>query len=743
MVALKKLFQQERTPSRPSTSLGFGGIGSDEPYFDTIESHTQNNLESGQLSPGHPSPGFPGLRASQSMDVAHHFEQIEKQFEDLHQHLAEGRPLSSQSHLPPSSGRFAVPRLQNSRHIDLLDALFSSTRHQQEANPQVHAPSSSPYNEDVAERNMTRFLRVQYRNGHASSRILSALYQEDVADRNIAKYGGATRSLSSLSCRSSPPAPGRVRTLSPDDQRRGLARRGQGKPNWTSDDDLRKRSSTPDNASAASSRASRTSSLLRQQRSAPSLSAEEKSDAQEDAPPAAVQRLGVPPAYKQGKRWSNTPLPDSPTLPMPMGDGGDNNSSAESPQVPTLKRPPITTARSSSLTSRSLSPPPSSGSASRKNVRDLSINTQLAAEGRRKITHRAIQPPTPSSYEMKRAPSIAEVMNSPLPASSPPAPSPRFKASEMMDLFNKAYMSTQAVSPHPTYETLQDAIVREINSHEAFRRVPVPSASPPFTPSETFDHGSRTARLSRSASAGQLSKIIRKSSFKKHKRNSESRRSISTSVSSKGYDRIIRRVGSFPARRRHTDAPAPSPGFLAEIQHSQETTSRPATQEPLTYMDVVFRAGTDKPSSTSGTKNAPASRKRGRSESASNLSTLARSNPDMPHKPGAVYCMQAHSTPSGGSRSSGSHEDSDDDIIHLPSVAPPPRVQIEGVDENNVRYVIDSTTAYDAQKLMGWPQRARRADSSEPPTSAACENSLSPLSRARIQLRGTRSVETY
>lgn len=737
MVALKKLFQQER----PSTSLG---LGSDEPAFDTVESHPQNNLEPGQLSPGHPSPGFPGLRASQSMDVAHHFEQIEKQFEDLHQHLSEGRPLSSQSHLPPSSGRFAVPRLQNSRHIDLLDALFSSRRHKQNTNPQVHPPSSSRYNEDVAERNMTRFLRVQHRNGHASSRILSALYQEDVADRNIAKYGGATRSLSSLSCRSSPPAPGRVRTLSPNGQTRGLARRGQEKPNWKSDDDLRKRSTTPDNASAPSSRSSRTSSLLRQQRSAPSLSAEEKSDAQEDAPPAAVQRLGVPPAYKQGKRWSNTPLPDSPTLPMPMGDGGDNNGSAESPQVPTLKRPPTATARSSSLTSRSLSPPPSSGSASRRNVRDLSINTKLAAKGRRKITHRAIQPPTPSSYEMKRAPSIAQVMNSPLPASSSPVPSPRFKASEMMDLFNKAYMSTQAVSPHPTYETLQDAIVREINSHEAFRRVPVPSASPPFTPSETFGHGSRTARLSRSASAGQLSKIIiRKSSFKKHKRNSESRRSISTSVPSKGYDRILRRVGSSPARRRHTDAPLPSPGLLADIQHSQETDPRPATQEQLTYMDVIFRAGTDKPPSTSGTKNAPAARKRGRSESASNLSTLARSNPDMPHTPGAVYCMQAHSTPSGDSRSSGSHEDSDEDIIHLPNVgAPPPRVQVEGVDENNVRYVIDSTTAYDAQKLMNWPQRARRTNSPQPPTSAAYENSLSLLSRARVQLRGSRSVET-
>lgn len=306
----------------------------------------------------------------------------------------------------------------------------------------------------------------------------------------------------------------------------------------------------------------------------------------------------------------------------------------------------------------------------------------------------------------------------------------------MMDLFNKAYMSTQAVSPHPTYETLQDAIVREINSHEAFRRVPVRDAGPPFTPSPTqnaFEH-----RLNRSASAGHISKMIRKGSLKRHKRNSESQRSISTSVPSKG---ILRRVSPSPARRRHTDAPAPSPGLLADIQQAQETMPR-ATGDQMTYMDVLFCATKDKTSSP-GAKNTPISRKRGRSESASNLGTIARSNFDMPNTPGAVYTMQAHSTPSNHSRSSGSHEDSDDDIIHLPSVgAPPPRVTIEGVDENNVRYVIDSATATDAHKLMNWPQRGRRANTPQS-TSTGCENSLSPLSRARMQLRGTRSVETY
>lgn len=730
MVALRKLFQQERSDSRLSTSPSPEANEPNDPCFGA-DSMT---LESGQLSPGLPSPGLysPGSRVSQAIDVAHRFEQIEKQFEDLHQQLETARPLSSQSHLPPgASNYFGVPRLQNSLHIDLLDAAVNSQRHQQETSFQHLSPPTSPYNEDVAERNMTRFLRIQHRNGSAGSRILSALYQEDVADRNIAKYGGQSRSLSSLSCRSSPPAPGRVRSSGLSNKGRWSKKRNPGKSTWTSDGDLRNRSSSSnrsstDNASSRSSQASRASSHLRAQRSAPSLPTEESNASQEDAIPAPVQRLGVPPAHKQGKRWSNTPLPDSPTLPLPIGDGSDNNNVATHKPIgtPSITRPPVASARSSSLTARSRSPPPS-----RKNVRDLSIDVQLAAQGRPKIAHKAIQPPTPSNYEMKRAPSIAEVMNSPLPTSSP-QPSPRFKVSEMMDLFNKAYMSTQAVSPHPTYETLQDAIVREINSHEAFRRVPVPAAGPPFTPSPTQEASEH--RLNRSASAGHISKMIRKGSLKKHKRNSDSQRSISTSLPAKS---ILRRVSSSPARRRHTDAPAPSPALFADIQQAQEAVPR-ATEDQMTYMDVLFCTAKDKISS-SESKNTPIPRKRDRSESTSNIPTITRSNFDMPNTPAAVYTMQAHSTPFKDGRSSGSHEDSDDDIIHLPSVgAPPPRVTIEGVDENNVRYVIDSATATDAHKLMNWPQRGRREHT-------GCENGLSPLSRARTQLRGTRSVETY
>ncbi|KAJ5165960.1 hypothetical protein N7492_006256 [Penicillium capsulatum] len=736
MAAFKKLFQGDRSSSRPPTSPGFAA---DEPYFGSVEAPTPDKLELSQLSPGLPSPGFPspGLNASRSLDVAHHFEQIEKQFEHLHEHLAT-RPLSGQSQLSPAlHGRFLAPKKPNSRHIDLMDALFSSEKHQEPA-VQPASPPASPYNEDVADRNMTRFMRVQHRNGHTGSRILSALYQEDVADRNIAKYGGPSRSLSALSCRSSPAAPGRVRNLSPHAQPRDVRKRSAGMPNWTSDGDLRNRSTSAQDSLSAS----HASNYLRQQRSEPSFSPDDDYDAaQEEAIPAPIQRLGVPPAYKVGDRWSNTPLPDSPTLPAPPGSSGNSGNGTSKPaSSPAPLQPSI---RSSSLTPQSQSPPPSAGSVSstsRKNKRDLSINVQLASSGRPKIVHRAIQPPTPSAYEMKRAPSIAEVMNSPLPAPSPTQPSPRFKASEMMDLFNKAYMSTKAVSPHPTYESLQDAIVREINSHEAFQRVPPPTVGPPFTPSPgraNFD-GFKPAQpeLNRSSSAGQFSKIMRKSSFRKHKRNSESRRSIS-SIPSKGYDKILRRVAPDPSPRRHTDAPPPTPGFLVDIDQSKRKGAPHAGPgEPLTYMDVLSRSGNDKALT-------PAARRRGHSESATNIAAMANAVPEFPDTPRAVYCMQAHSTPSRDSRSSGSHEESDDDILHLPSVAaPPPRVQIEGVDENNVRYMIDSDTATNAQKLMSWPQRLRRGNSPQP-TSAPSMTSLSPLSRARMQLRGARSVETY
>ncbi|KAJ5121619.1 uncharacterized protein N7515_009580 [Penicillium bovifimosum] len=716
MAALKKLFHKDKNLARPATSLGLGDYDVDEPYFHTaVDSPARSHFE------------FPS-RDSNSPDVAHLFDQIENQFEDLHDRLT--RPTSFQSQLPHDNPHNPAPKSRNGRHIDLMDALYSSeNQHQSAISEPLSAPASPRYNEDVAERNMTRFLRIQNRNGVASSRILSALYQEDVADRNIAKYSGPDRTLSSLSCRSSPAAPGRVRI--PESERRKARNRDPGKHSWVSADDLRRKVSQDRKPGSALQRP-QSHHGLRSQRSAPSLAADaEGSVSQEDAPPTppAVQRLGVPPAYKQGKRWSNTPLPDSPTIPIPGSFGG---GAAEAPSVPRPLRPPVPSSRSSSLTPISRSPPPSSGPGSKKNARGLSINTQLAATGRPKIGHRAIQPPTPSTYEGKQTPSIAEVMNSPLPVPTPITPSkssPRFKASELMGLFSKAYRSAQG--SHPTFETLQDAIVREINSHEAFRRVPKPAPGPPFTPPSDQDEFGNTSRpataLQRTSST--KSRLTKKTSFR-HKRTPETRRSISTTV---GYDRLLRRVSGSPAPpRRHTDAPPPTPGLLAEFQRKESIITRPGSGEPITYMDVLHASSEQRATKPRHRAISSVSRK-ARSESVGNLAVMARSAPDVPMPSATVYCLQAHSTPSRND----SHEDSDDDIIPLPSPSMP-RVQIEGVDENNVRYVIDAASVDDAQKFMYWPQRARNGVTSNP-----YGNSLSPLSRARMQLRGSRSVEIY
>ncbi|CAG8927038.1 unnamed protein product [Penicillium salamii] len=690
MAGLKKFFQDRNL--RPATSLGLENYNVEDANCGmAVDSPARSQFE-----------GFP--KNAQSLDVAHHFEQIDKQFEDLQDRL--DRPTSFEPLSSPTT-RFAVPRVLNGRHVDLLDALGSSDR-PRTTSPEPFSPPLTPYNEDVAERNMTRFLRIQYKKGFSPSRVLSALYQEDVADRNISKYSSAGRTMSGLSSQSSPAAPGRVRI--PEGQTRQFGRHFAKKPNWASAENLR---NPPKEDATVSPRAnSDLGTSLRPQRSAPSLCADEGFVPQEAAPPSPVQRLGVPPAHKLGKRWSNTPLPDSPTI--PITPTGDNSGAAEAPTV--LPRPFSSVSRNSP-TPRSRSPQPS-GPVSKKNARGLSINTQLAAKGTPKIVHRAIQPPTPSTGNMKRPPSIAQVMSSPLPIPSPVSPpksSTRVKAAELMNLFTKTY--TSAHGTHPTYESLHDAIVREVNSHEAFKRVPPPIPGPPFTPSAEqmalANASVQTMGLNRSAStASRMNKSF------KHKRSPESRRSISTGVG----DKFKRKVSS--PRRRHTDAPPPSAAFLSELQPKQSAAASLAAGEPITYMDVL-RASSEQP-----TLPDPDVPRRGRSDSIPNFTATLQSFPDVP-LPKTIYCMQAHSTPPS------SYEE-DDDIIHLPSLdEPTPRVQIEGVDENNIRYVIDAASEDEAQKLMCWPRRIRGGVGSN-----AFENSLSPLSRARMQLRGSRSVET-
>ncbi|KAL2862765.1 uncharacterized protein BJX67DRAFT_291418 [Aspergillus lucknowensis] len=661
MVALRRLFHAEKASSPPASG--------DQEF-------------PRQSPPGHTHP-----RNSPALSETEHFQNIERQFEVMHDRL-KARPTSPASHIPPSRAS-SRRTTKNPRHIDLLEALFSSHRYQVEAG--MVSPIT-PYNEDVAERNMAPFLRPRGgRNRNPYARIISALYQEDVADRNIAQNRRRSRSLSR--------GTGLFRLKSNQSYKLDYQRRGdvaQTQTHSSTESQLLVNSisqealySVPKSfrdqitADKIESRPS-TGGLLRSQRSAPTVLSERTSAPQGRAS-RTDRNLGIPPAHKQGDAWSNTPLPDSPTLPIETSvkrSPNDRESQQDSPAASTPSSRPPRTPRDQAL-------PISPRLGSKKNVRDLSINTELAARGRpKKIVHRAIQPPTPSNHDMRQNPSIAEVMNSPLPVATPtpsPLPSSNQKVAEIMDMFRKAYTSSQAITPHPTFETLQDAIIREINSHEAFQRVPVPEPGPPFTPSPSQGSFSKTPSPPKPSGSislkdGQLSKLIRKSSFKKHRRGSEARKSISTTVPSN----VLRDT---PSRRRHTDAPPPSPGFF-ETMDQQPSPLR----GPVTYMDLLLHS--EKPSLSQGTRN-------------TSLNNGSRAHPTAAP---SVLQMRAHTSPSTEDSSTIlSTDDSDSDIIHLPSVSGLPRVQIHGVDENNVTYIAENTTPRNAYRLMNWHRKSSRS----------------------------------
>ncbi|KAL4753265.1 hypothetical protein BDW72DRAFT_169193 [Aspergillus terricola var. indicus] len=621
MVALRRLFHAEKTPSTP--------VPGDR------ESQTQSFR------------GRPPSSMNSALSENEHFQNIERQFEVLHDQLKE-RPLSPASQVPPSRASSRLAN-RNPRHVDLLDALFSSHRYKMQSASTLSP--ITPFNEDVAERNMVPFFRQ--RNGlkrRSYTRIISALYQEDVADRNMAQntlFPAARRLTKSHSYQM-------------DDRRQRDGARGR----------ARSRSkSVRDQVVAQSNRSDPSGEgPLRTQRSAPTLS--EQTPTSEDD---ISQHLGVPPAHKQGDSWTNRPLPDSPTLPTTTSVNRGQQESSTSSRLPGDGRPPMV---------------PRSGS--KKNILDLSINTELATRGRpKKIAHKAIQPPTPNNHDATKNPSIAEIMNSPLPVATPtpsPLPSSNQKVAEIMDMFRKAYTSTQALTPHPTFETLQDAIIREINSHEAFQRVSVPEQGAPFTPSPSQDSfESATPPKPIALKEGQRRR--RKGSLIKPRRNSEARKSISTSNPSNASRRDL----NVPSRRRHTDAPPPSPGFFDTLIPRHPNPS----EEPVTYMDLLLRSK----NSTEPNGNRT-----------STVSASGASHSSFSTKP-SVLCMRAQTSPTSDSPTGFHDSDSDSDIIHLPSVSSIPQVKVHGV-ENNVADTAENTIPRKAYRLVNWPKRSSRSVSS-------------------------------
>ncbi|KAL2829257.1 hypothetical protein BDW59DRAFT_142390 [Aspergillus cavernicola] len=663
MVALRRFFQAEKAPSTPISG------DRDLSTLSTLSAHS-------------PPGRTPSSGSSQPLNENEHFYNLERQFEVMHDQL-KSRPMSPPSHIPLSRASSRLTT-KNPRHVDLLDALFSSHRYQMQS-PGLMSPIT-PYNEDVAERNMAPFLRPRGgRTRNAYKRIVSALYQEDVADRNIAQNRRRSRSLSRSTTRS------RL-TTSHSYQLNYQHGDSRGKEsqlvNSISQEALYSApKSFRDKVVSDSRDSSPSGNWLRTQRSAPTVLSEQASTSRGSAS-HTERHLGVPPAHKQGETWSNTPLPDSPTLPMVTHVKRSLNERRKQQDAPAARAP---SPRMPS-TPKGQELPISPRVGSKKNVRDLSINTELAIRGRpKKIVHRAIQPPTPSTHDMNKNPSIAEVMNSPLHVATPissPLQSSNQKAAEIMDMFRKAYSSTQAITPHPTFETLQDAIIREINSHEAFQRVPIPEAGLPFTPSH-YELCDETASPPKPVALkdGQLSKLIHKSSFKKHRRGSEARKSTSTSIPSNIFRRTSDAASRTPSRRRHTDAPLPSPGFFDTMNPQPFIPS----QDPVTYMDLILQS-----ENSANTKRNRTTSVTGRSGSRST------STP-------SVLCMRAQTSLCvNDSPRSFAADDNDSDIIHLPSISSIPHLQIQGVDENNVTYLAENTTPRTAYRLMNWPRKSSR-----------------------------------
>ncbi|PYH86002.1 hypothetical protein BO82DRAFT_361388 [Aspergillus uvarum CBS 121591] len=608
-------------------------------------------------------------------------------------HNMRARPTTSYSQ-PPSSLPSSPRPDKAPRHVDLLDALFTSHRYH------IQCPTSlspiTPYNEDIAERNMAYFLKGTFLPKVVYPRPTSL--QGDVANLPRSTIT-RPKSAQGLPLRPTHPS-GETSTK---ERPRLRAREGRVAASATYRSCARPAPCAHDGDPESSMEMSSQKSSLRSQRSAPNLVAERPTTSDTEPPTPSNGYLGVPPAYKQGRRWSTTPLPDSPTIPLSISH--DQSVSEDES---------INDTTGVTQTPKNHSQAASSRASSKKNVRDLSINTELAARRNptSKATHRATQPPTPNTTESAQHLSIAEVMNSPLPVVSPTTVSPLLpateKVAEIMDMFRQAYTSSPAMTPHATFETLQDAIIREINSHDAFKRLTFPEPEGSFTPSpsqESFDkglsvplHPNTGSERGPNAKEGQLLKLIRKSSFRKHKRNSEQRRSISTSVPTT----VTPQQPEGAIRRRHTDAPLPSDQVLSTVVASAENLEE-TEMMPMTYMDLLLRSE----EAAADIASKKACRLSGNTTQSTSTHSLPCEKADRSRPSPSVLCMRAHGSDSiQGSRSSFSDDESDEEIIELPSLEPP-EVIIHGVDYEHAAAVpaAQSTTIKSPYRIMSWPRK--------------------------------------
>ncbi|PGH06978.1 hypothetical protein GX51_02017 [Blastomyces parvus] len=469
---------------------------------------------------------------------------IERQFEDLHDQfccrlspaLQNKRVKNTESHPPPSSRR----------HVDVIEASFPA----QHARLPTPISPASMYNEEIADRNIHSQRPNKPSTKYAN--VISAVYQEDVADRNILLGGGNThthaigtsgaapqcslsnsRSVSSLSYyqESWPRLWSKMQIVG---QRTPLEENRAELRVISSDQDLRSHppSYAPEDAGGSPPRriGVRQYIALRLKNSSPALSSQgPENSAPETAPQPQLKIYKVtpdrPPSARDAGKAPKFNLSSANSLKQEDVKPGNDVAKKAAPKLPP----------SDNASNRLLSPA-SANLSTRKNVRDLSINTTLAAPTKNfvKVPSQPLDIPVAPVRREPNA-SIAEIVNSPLPVATPSVVSPKtpsYNVEEIMSMFKHAYMTSQKSSPHPTFETLQDAIVREINSHEAFRQVaseietmPFPEPSPAPTPIKHSEeiHGHMRKKSSSKSLSGrekQTLRLVGRSSFAKKRRNS-------------------------------------------------------------------------------------------------------------------------------------------------------------------------------------------------------------------------------
>ncbi|KAK2789157.1 hypothetical protein FQN53_002382 [Emmonsiellopsis sp. PD_33] len=579
MAGLRKLFNVERTL-----------------FQSTSPEPTENNSggpSSYEISPcrdlpsASPDANLPRLPQMQNQT----FLGIERQFEDLHdQFRARSSPPAQYQQFNSSPDSKPSP-FRNRRHVDVIEATFPSQR------ARAPTPISPPamYNEEIADRNIQG--KRSDKGGPRYASVISAVYQEDVADRNILLGGGRVhaalagteatsqsglnngRSVSSLSYyREGRPrlfskSNGTGRTTPSDTEKAALRV-------ISSDQDLRSHHPPSLRPEATQSSPSRRIGVrqyiaLRLRNSAPTLSA----GGPETSTPKHVPRPPIEaskhPAYPSPPTTS-PPMREARKLPRAEPEPVNSLTPQDIKPKPTSQnKAPTAKIPAVEDGSNQLLSPASARLCARKNVRDLSINTKLAAPNKSfvKVKNQTLDVPVRTPRREPNA-SIAEIVNSPLPVATPSAISPRtpsYNVDEIMSMFKQAYISSQAASPNPTFETLQDAIVREINSHDAFRQVasdietmPSPNPSPlPVTSERTEEfRGHMRKKSSIKSLSGkdlQALKFTRKPSFKRKRRNSYTPGKEMSFPAIKGMEAMATEPSPQERKRRHTyTQPVPS-----------------------------------------------------------------------------------------------------------------------------------------------------------------------------------------